>query len=119
MTKLRQITNSTHQVIDYKIGIAGAIFLGGVVFGINYFATHEITDSVTTDLKQGRYTFLLGDRFLKGCENFGTTLKKGKQPFFLPDNQEIGCGTIYDDQAPVEQGWPMSRLKTPERANFG
>lgn len=55
MTKVRQITNSTHQVIDYKIGIAGAIFLGGVVFGINYFATHEITGSVTAALKQGSY----------------------------------------------------------------
>jgi len=76
MTKLRQITNSTHLVIDYKIGIAGAFFLGGVVFGINYFSTHEITVSVTTDLKQGRYTFLLGGIFMKGCENLATKIKK-------------------------------------------
>ena len=76
MTKLRQITNSTHQVIDYKIGIAGAFFMGGVVFAINYFSTHEITGSVTAALKQGSYTFLLGGIFMKGCENLATKIKK-------------------------------------------
>jgi hypothetical protein len=76
MTKLRQIANSTHQFIDYKIGIAGAFFLGGVVFSINYFTTHEITCSVTAALKQGSYTFLLGGIFMKGCETLATKIKK-------------------------------------------
>ena len=76
MVKLQKAANSTHQFIDYKIGFTGAIFLGGVVFGINYFSTHEITVSVTTDLKQGRYTFLLGGIFMKGCENLATKIKK-------------------------------------------
>ncbi|MDO8952529.1 MAG: hypothetical protein Q7U86_07880 [Draconibacterium sp.] len=76
MTKVQQIANSTHQVIDYRIGIAGAVFMGGVVFGINYFSTHEITGSVTAALKQGSYTFLLGGIFMKGCENLATKIKK-------------------------------------------
>jgi hypothetical protein len=75
MTKFRQITNSTHQFIDYKIGISGAVFMGGVVFGINYFSTYEITGSVTAAIKQGSYTFLLGGIFMKGCENLATKIK--------------------------------------------
>jgi hypothetical protein len=75
MTKFRQITNSTHRFIDYKIGIAGAVFMGGVVFGINYFSTREITGSFTAALKQGSYTFFLGGIFMKGCENLATKIK--------------------------------------------
>jgi hypothetical protein len=75
MTKFRQITNSTHHFIDYKIGISGAVFMGGVVFGINYFATYELAGSVTAALKQGGYTFLLGGIFMKGCENLATKIK--------------------------------------------
>ena len=49
--------------------------MGSVVFGINYFATHEIAGSVTAALKQGGYTFLLGGIFMKGCENLATKIK--------------------------------------------
>lgn len=65
-----------HQFIDYKIAVAGAVFLGGVVFWINYFATHEIAGSTTAALKQGGYTFLFGGIFMKGCENLATKIKK-------------------------------------------
>jgi len=56
--------------------MTGAVFLGGVVFCINYFATHEIKGSVTAALKQGSYTFLLGGIFMKSCENLATKIKK-------------------------------------------
>jgi hypothetical protein len=75
VSKLQQIFNFSHRFIDYKIAITGAVFLGGVVFGINYFATHEIAGSVTAALKQGGYTFLLGGIFMKGCENLATKIK--------------------------------------------
>jgi len=76
MAKLQQTAKISHKFIDYKIGMAGAIFLGGVVFGINYFTTHEITGSVTAALKQGSYTFLLGGIFMKGCENLATKIRR-------------------------------------------
>jgi hypothetical protein len=76
MTKIKKAAKYSHQFIDYKIGIAGAMFMGGVVFGINYFSTYEITGSVTAALKQGGYTFLLGGIFMKGCENLATKIKK-------------------------------------------
>jgi hypothetical protein len=76
MTKIKKAAKYSHQFIDYKIGIAGAMFMGGVVFSINYFSTYEITGSVTAALKQGGYTFLLGGIFMKGCENLATKIKK-------------------------------------------
>ena len=76
MLKLQQAAKFSHRFIDFKIGIAGAVFLGGVVFGINYFTTHEIVGSITAAIKQASYTFLLGGIFMKGCENLATKIKK-------------------------------------------
>lgn len=77
MVKLQKAANFGHKFIDYKIRMAGDVFLGGVVFGINYFVTHRIEGLVTATLKLGSYTFLFGGIFMKGCENFATTLKTG------------------------------------------
>lgn len=78
MVKLQKAAKISHKFMDYKIGCAGAFFLGGVVFGINYFTTHDISGSVTAALKQGGYTFLFGGIFMKGCENLATKIKKRK-----------------------------------------
>lgn len=118
MVKLQQTAKISHKFIDYKIGKAGAIFLGGLVFGINYFATHEISGSATAALKQGGYTFLFGGIFMKGCENFTTTLKTVKQLSFLPDILQIRCDTICGGRAPGEPDWPKSKLKMPAPANL-
>lgn len=75
MGKLQQVANSSKKIIDYRIGFLGALFLGGVVFGINYFATNNISGSFTAALKQGIYTFFLGGIFMKGCENLATKIK--------------------------------------------
>jgi uncharacterized protein YacL len=76
MIKLRQVLKIGQKFIDYKIGIAGAIVMGGIVFGINYFSTYEILGSITAALKQGAYTFLFGGTLMKGCEYLATSIKK-------------------------------------------
>lgn len=75
MTKLQKAAKFVQKFIDYKIGIAGAIVMGGIVFGINYFSTYEITGSFTAALKQGSYTFLFGGTLMKGCEYLATNIK--------------------------------------------
>lgn len=76
MHKLRHLLITGKKFIDYKIGVAGAIVMGGIVFGINYFSTHEIMGSITAALKQGAYTFLFGGTLMKACELLATTIKK-------------------------------------------
>jgi len=75
MKKLQQAAKTSKKFIDYKIGFLGAFFLGGVVFAINFFTTHEIAGSITAAVKQGTYTFFLGGVFMKGCENLATKIK--------------------------------------------
>jgi len=76
MTKLQKAAKFGQKFIDYKIGIAGAVVMGGIVFSINYFSTHQITGSITAAIKQGSYTFLFGGTLMKGCEYLATTIKR-------------------------------------------
>lgn len=82
MTKLQYILKFAQKFIDYKIGIASAIVMGGIVFGINYFTTDEIAGSITAALKQGSYTFLFGGTLMKGCEYLATSIKKRRLAIF-------------------------------------
>ena len=83
MTKIQQTLGFGKKFIDYKIGLAGAIVMGGVVFGINYFSTHDLVGSVTASLKQATYTFIFGGTLMKACEYIATTVKRRAQAVLL------------------------------------
>lgn len=55
--------------IDYKMAIAGSVVMGGIVFYINYFSTHDAFGSFTASSKQAAYTFFFGGFLMKGCES--------------------------------------------------
>jgi len=76
MKTIWQTVNSGRRFIDYRIGFAGAIVMGVIVFGINYFSAHELTGSITASLKQGLYTFIFGGTLMKGCEYLATRIQK-------------------------------------------
>lgn len=76
MSKLRKAAIFGRRFIDYKIGFAGAIVMGGIVFSINYFSTHEIAGSLTAALKQGTYTFIFGGTLMKACEYIATSIRR-------------------------------------------
>lgn len=66
----------SNKFFDYKIGLAGAVFMGTIVFCINYFSTNLVTESFTAALKQGIYTFIFGGFLMKGCEYIAIHIKK-------------------------------------------
>ncbi len=76
MNLLIKIKNFGSKFIDYRMSIYGAFVMGGVIFGINYFSTKDISGSTTAALKQGSYTFLFGGILMKGCELLATRIKK-------------------------------------------
>ena len=78
MIKLQQFAKFGQKFIDFKIAISGAIVMGGIVFSINYSATHELTGSLTAALKQGSYTFIFGGILMKSCELIAITIQKRK-----------------------------------------
>jgi len=59
---------SKSKFFDFKVGIAGGLVMGLVVFFINYFEVDEVIGSLTAALKQGAYTFLFGGSIMKLCE---------------------------------------------------
>jgi len=75
MTKVHQAARFGQKFIDYKIGFAGAVVMGGIVFAINYYSTHQMVGSITASLKQGAYTFIFGGTLMKTCEYIATTVK--------------------------------------------
>ena len=62
--------------IDYKMGLYGAIVMGAIVFGINYYGIHELQAASTAALKQVVYTFLFGGIIMRSCEYLATAIKK-------------------------------------------
>lgn len=76
MIKLQQAAKFGRKFIDYKIGIAGAVVMGGIVFGINFSMTHELIPSFTAALKQGTYTFIFGGMLMNACAYLATSIKK-------------------------------------------
>jgi uncharacterized protein YacL len=68
--------DTSNKYFDFKIGLAGAIFMGTIVFCINYFSTHLAIESLTAALKQGVYTFIFGGFLMKGCEYIAIRIKK-------------------------------------------
>jgi len=58
--------------IDFRMGLLGAIFMGVLVFCINYLKTEYLWGSTTAMIKQAAFTLILGGIFMKGCENIAT-----------------------------------------------
>ena len=63
-----------NKLFDPKMGLAGALFLGTIVFFINY--DHGMINGLIAALKQGLYTFFIGGFITRLCENIATISKK-------------------------------------------
>ncbi len=72
---LKRVIKFGSRFIDYKMGMAGSVVMGGVVFCINFFSTQNISGSLTASLKQASYTFIFGGLLMKGCELIATRIK--------------------------------------------
>ena len=65
-----------NKYIDYRMGIAGSIFMASVVFYINYHGIQDSAGATTAALKQGTYTFFFGGLIMRMCESIATGLAK-------------------------------------------
>jgi hypothetical protein len=77
------LKTSRNKYFDFKIGIAGGLVMGIVIFCVNYFETYNLTGSITAALKQGVYTFLFGGSIMKLCENIALNVKNSWQAVSL------------------------------------
>ncbi len=72
---IKRITNKFSQFIDFKMGLAGALVMGLVVYRINYNASVHADNAFVAAGKQAVYTFFLGGSFMKLCEYIATRIK--------------------------------------------
>jgi len=59
---------------DPKLGLAGALLLGSIVFFINY--DHGIDNGLIAASKQFFYTFFIGGFITRLCENLASSVEK-------------------------------------------
>jgi len=113
--------------VDYRIGVSGAIIMGGIVFGVNYYDTHELSGSTTAALKQGGYTFLFGGAVMRGCEYLATKInKKAKAlaasiiiPSILSISLTYGIHNLKGTPNPEESTLPTILTIIPGTAFWG
>jgi hypothetical protein len=65
--------------IDYKMSLFGSVFMGTVVFLVNFVHLSPILGCLTAGFKQGLYTLVFGGFIMKGCENLATRIQKRKR----------------------------------------
>jgi hypothetical protein len=119
--------NSTNKYFDYKIGLAGGLVMGIIVFYINYSATAEITGSFTAAMKQGIYTFFFGGSIMKICEIVATRVSKKNLalilatiiPSFISLALTFGLHSLKGTPRPVESTIPTAIFVIPSTAVWG
>ena len=67
-----RIVRFGRKYIDYRMGVAGAVVMAGIVFYINYQGTQNTFGATTAALKQGTYTFFFGGVIMRMSELIAT-----------------------------------------------
>jgi len=124
---IRRAYNFGKKYIDYKMGLGGAIVMGSVVFGINYYDTSELLGSTTAALKQGAYTFLSGGSIMKGCEYLATKINDRTKaliasiiiPSLVSISLTYGVHSMKGTPKPIESTIPTAALVIPSTAIWG
>lgn len=74
---------SFFKYFDWKIGLAGGLVMGIIVFFINYHPTSDFLYSIIAALKQGIYTFFFGGMIMRMCELIALKIKPLYAAVFL------------------------------------
>lgn len=124
---MNQIIVFGSKFIDYKMGLYGAIVMGAIVFGINYYGVHELQAALTAALKQAVYTFMFGGIIMRGCEYLATAIKKPVLaiaaaiiiPSLISIGLTYGVHSLKGTPKPIESTIPTVLLVIPATAVWG
>lgn len=124
---MRNLLITKNKYFDYKIGLAGGLFMAIVVFIINYRATGETTGALTAAAKQGVYTFFFGGFIMKLCEFFATRIKlkyiaitiATLIPSIIALLLTFGVHSLKGTPRPVESTIPTAFFVFPSTAIWG
>jgi len=123
MKKNHRVNN----IIDIKIGLAGGLVMGVIVFVINYRSTGDPAGSTTAALKQGIYTFFFGGFIMKLCESLATRINPRILavilaviiPSFISLALTFGVHSMKGTPRPVESTIPTAIFVIPSTLVWG
>ena len=109
------------------MGIAGAIVMASVVFGINYYGTHNAWGATTAALKQGTYTFFFGGVIMKMSERLATGVHRRMLalvaacviPSLVSLSLTFGVHSMKGTPKPVQSTIPTAIFVIPSTAVWG
>lgn len=107
--------------IDFRVGLYGALFMGVIVWCVNYFSTRELPGSFTAALKQAGYTLIFGGMIMRSCENFAVRIKTTWIaislaiiiPSFIAVSLTLGVHSLRGTPRPVASTIPTAILIIP------
>ena len=113
--------------IDYRIGLAGAVVMGSIVFYINYYETHELIGATIASTKQAVYTFLFGGTIMKVCEHLAIGIKSKLLalcaaviiPSAISIGLTFGVHNLKGTPKPLESTIPTAIFVIPSTAIWG
>jgi hypothetical protein len=116
-----------HHVIDVKIGLAGGLVMGIIVFMVNYYAANDLMGSFTAALKQGIYTFFFGGIIMKLCEVVAIKINPGLLaiilavliPSIISLALTFGLHSMKGTPKPVESTIPTAIFVIPSTLVWG
>jgi hypothetical protein len=124
---LRRLINRGGMYIDFRMGLIGAFVMASIVFGINYFTTHELWGATTAALKQGSYTALFGGIIMRVCEYLAIRIKHRvaalAAAMLIPSAIALcltfGVHSMKGTPRPVASTLPTAFLVIPSTAVWG
>lgn len=114
-------------MFDVRIGLAGGIFMGLIVFLINDHSTGNLSGSLTAAFKQGLFTFFFGGFIMKLSERIALSLNPKAPaillsclvPSLLSLLLTFGLHNLKGTPRPVESTIPTAFLVIPSTLVWG
>ena len=112
---------------DFKIGLAGGLVMGIIVFMINYTGTEGLAGAFTAALKQGVYTFFFGGLIMKLCERLAIGINPKLLaialaviiPSFISLALTFGLHSMKGTPRPIESTIPTAVFVIPSTLVWG
>jgi hypothetical protein len=126
-THIRRLISWGGKYIDFKMGLIGAGVMAAIVFGINYYAAHELFGATTAALKQGIYTAIFGGIIMRLSGYFATRIRNRIAalaaamviPSAIAISLTLGVHNMKGTPKPVESTIPTALFVVPSTAVWG
>lgn len=121
MSQFQLMIKLLKKYIDFRMGLYGALFMGIIVWCVNYFGTGDVWGATTAAIKQAVYTLLFGGIIMRLCERLAVKIKKAWIaialaciiPSFIAISLTFTVHSMRGTPKPLASTIPTALLVTP------